>query len=221
VTADDPGRPATIDELLVGDDPADWERAGFHVDPDGACRIGSVRVRLVGSAGARGIVGWSLRDAPAVGPDLDGIPTTSSSTPPPVPARHPCGALSVDHVVILTPDGARTATAIAGATGLPVKRTRDTERDGIALQQRFLRAGEVILEVVSPAAVDATDDRPARVFGLALTVADIDALAELYGDALGRVRDAVQPGRRIATLRTRHLGLSTAVAFMSTGSEAG
>ena len=79
----------TIDEILVGDEPDAWRGAGFEVDPDGACRIGAVRVRLVGRAQGKRILGWSLRDIDASGltPDgdgdgelsVDGLPTTVST----------------------------------------------------------------------------------------------------------------------------------------------
>ena len=52
------------------------------------------------------------------------------------------------------------------------------------------------------------------IIGLAVSVvavADVDALA---GPLLGSARPAVQPGRRIATVR-REAGLSTALALMS------
>jgi hypothetical protein len=54
-----------------------------------------------------------------------------------------------------------------------------------------------------------------RFWGLAMTVADIDACAALLGDRLGPVKDAVQPGRRIATLRHEACGLTVPIAFMS------
>jgi hypothetical protein len=47
-----------------------------------------------------------------------------------------------------------------------------------------------------------------------VVVADLDVLAERLGDHLGAVHDAVQPGRRIASLG-RTAGLGQAVAFMS------
>ena len=51
----------TVDEIEVAD-PADaWTRAGFTVDSDAVCRIGDVRLRLVGRGRGTGIVGWSLR----------------------------------------------------------------------------------------------------------------------------------------------------------------
>ena len=68
----------TVDEFEVAD-PADaWTRAGFSVDSDAVCRVGGVRIRLVGRDRGTGIVGWSLRGLPSDGSidDLDGIPTT-------------------------------------------------------------------------------------------------------------------------------------------------
>jgi hypothetical protein len=46
-------------------------------------------------------------------------------------------------------------------------------------------------------------------------VADIDAAAALLGEHTGRVKDAVQRGRRITTLRHRDLGISVSTALMS------
>jgi hypothetical protein len=43
---------------------------------------------------------------------------------------------------------------------------------------------------------------------------DLDATAAVLGERLGAVRDAVQPGRRIATVR-REAGLGTPLAFMT------
>src|SRR5690349_18319235 len=101
----------TIDEILVGDPPEAWASAGFTVDDDGTCRIGTVRVRLVGREGGKRILGWSLRDAPdarlAAG-RLDGLPTTASTAPPADPAEHANGATYIDHVVLLSPNLPRT-----------------------------------------------------------------------------------------------------------------
>ena len=60
-----------------------------------------------------------------------------------------------------------------------------------------------------------TGPGPASFWGLALTVADIDAAAALLGEHLGPVTDAVQPGRRIATLRHEAVGIPVPVAFLS------
>ena len=68
----------------------------------------------------------------------------------------------------------------------------------------FVRFGPLIVEVVEAGG-------QARFWGLTVTVPDVDALA---GPLLGSVRPAVQPGRRIATVR-REAGLSVALALMS------
>jgi hypothetical protein len=205
----------TIDEILVGDPKEAWEAAGFSVDGDGTCRIGSVRVRLVGREGGKRILGWSLRDAPPArlaDGRLDGLPTTASGTAPAEPAQHPNGALLIDHVVVLSPDLARTTAALE-AVGVPQRGDRDTESYGPPMRQVFFRLGEVILEVVGQP--DTAGEGEPGFFGLAITVADLGAAGALLGEHLGTAKDAVQDGRRIATLRHRELGMSVATALMS------
>jgi hypothetical protein len=209
-----PGR-VTIDEITVGDPPQAWEAAGFTVDDDGTCRIGSVRVRLVGRDAGKRILGWSLRGAAAGsldGDDLDGLPTTPSASEPAEPAEHPNGCIAIDHVVVLTPHLDRTVAAFE-RTGLDVRGTRDADTYGAPMRQVFFRLGEVVLEVVG--APDTPGEGAAGFFGLAHTTSDLDGAARLLGDHLGDIKDAVQPGRRIATLRHRDLGMSVATALMS------
>lgn len=209
------GMGVTIDEILVGDPREAWEAAGFSVDDDGVCRIGTVRVRLVGRDGGKRILGWSLRDAPAArlaDGTLDGLPATTSSAEPAEPATHANGARHIDHVVLLSPDLARTAAAIE-ALGVPARGERDADTYGAPMRQVFFRLGEVILELVGqPDAAGAGDP---GFFGLAITVDDLDAAAALLGPHLGDIKDAVQEGRRIATLRHRDVGMSVATALMS------
>jgi hypothetical protein len=81
------------------------------------------------------------------------------------------------------------------------------------MRQLFFRLGEVILEVVGQPDVAGAGDP--GFFGLAITVADLDATARSLGEHLGTPKDAVQAGRRIATLRHRDIGMSVATAFMS------
>jgi hypothetical protein len=203
-----------LDELVVGDEPDAWRGAGFTVDDDGVCRVGAVRIRLVGRADGNRIRSWSLRGLPAGTTDVDGIPSAASDQGAPEPAEHANGVLSIDHVVLVTPDMART-TANLESLGIELRRTReiDASQYGFPAQQCFFRVGEPILEVVG--ATEANGDGPAGFFGLAYTVADIDALPGLFGDSLGRVKDAVQEGRRIATLRHKEHDMSVATAFMS------
>jgi hypothetical protein len=205
----------TIDQILVGDPRQAWEAAGFAVDDDGTCRIGSVRVRLVGRDGGKRILGWSLRGAPPArlaDGVVDGLPTTASDAGPAAPGVHPNGASHIDHVVLLSPDLARTTTALR-ALGIDPRGERDTDTYGAPMRQVFFRLGEVILELVGQP--DATGDGDPGFFGLAITVTDLDGSAALLGEHLGSIKDAVQDGRRIATLRHRDLGMSVATALMS------
>lgn len=203
-----------VGELLVADAPEAWRAAGFTVD-DGVCTVGTVRIRLVGPGAGPGVVGWSLRGAPDGLTDLDGIPATPAPADngpgPGKPASHANGTEVIDHVVVLTPDLGRTTTALA-ALGLEPRRERDGELGGRPMRQVFYRLGEVILEVVGPPGEEG--EGPAELWGVTFTVGDIDATAAFLGDRVGRVKDAVQPGRRITTLR-RGAGLSVAIAFLS------
>lgn len=202
-----------IDELLIADPPEAWEALGFTVEGD-LCRIGTVRVRLVGRERGSGVIGWSLRGLAGElpGGELDGLPTTPSTTPESGPAEHALGVTHLDHVVLASPNLARTVDALR-AIGLVPRRQRDTELGGAPLRQVFYRLGEVILELIgSP---DTTGPGPATFWGLTHVVDDIDASAAMLGEHAGRVKDAVQPGRRITTVRHRALGLSVATALIT------
>ena len=207
--------PVTLDELTVADSPAAWREVGFAVDGD-LCVVGETRIGLAGGGQGRGITEWSLRGIAASG-DLDGIPTARSERPPPDTApAHPNGVAALDHVVVITPDLERTIAAIEAA-GLDLRRIRDEPTPAGAPRQAFFRLGAVILEVVQepPEAIErAGGDHPAFFWGLAFTAPDLDATVASLGDRVGEVRDAIQPGRRIATLR-RSAGLSLPVALMT------
>jgi hypothetical protein len=205
----------TINAIDIADPPEAWASAGFTVGDDATCVVGQVRLRLVGRDGDRKrILSWSLRGVPTGTESIDGLATTTSDEPLPSPVTHANGAELIDHVVISSPDVDRTIAAL-NAVGLDTLRTRnvDPEQYGFEARQTFFRLGEVILELIGPN--EPRGDGLAAFFGLAYTVSDIDALPELYGEHLGRVKDAVQPGRRITTLRHKELGLSVATAFMS------
>ncbi len=201
-----------VDELLVADEPHAWTSAGFDVDPDGTCRIGGVRVRLVGRDRGFGIVGWSLRGLEPTDGLLDGVPTTRSEHGPATPGTHPNGVVAIDHVVLLSPDVSRTVGAFVDL-GVEPRRERAGELGGQPIRQVFFRLGEVIVEVVgSP---ETATEGPASLWGITYVVADIEASAAYLGAHAGRVKDAVQPGRRIATVRHRELGLSVRTALIS------
>jgi hypothetical protein len=211
----------TIDAIVIADPPETWTAAGFTVEDDGTCQVGSVRLRLAGPDAGKRIVSWVLRDIPASTPSIDGLPTEATDEPAPASAgpHHDNGVEFIDHLVILSPDVDRTIAAL-NAVGIETRRTRkiDAEQYGFEARQTFFRMGEVILELIGPnEPMDDAAERPAGFFGLAYTVSDLDATAALLSDHIGNVKDAVQPGRRITTLRHKNLGMSVATAFMSPG----
>jgi catechol 2,3-dioxygenase-like lactoylglutathione lyase family enzyme len=226
-------------ELGIAADPNAWRDVGFAVDEAGVCRIGRVQLRIDPRAGALGLRSWVLADVPD--PDLtdvDGIPTTIEPPPsgrvqsaeraqpaeralPPeraVPDLHPLGAVVIDHVVVVTPDLPRTIAAVERGLGLSLRRVRDSDAGGgrraggTPMRQAFFWLGEVVLEVVGGAEPDPRGG-PARGYGIAITVDDLDAATARLEDRIGPAKDAVQPGRRIATIR-KQAGLVVPVALM-------
>jgi hypothetical protein len=205
----------TIDELAVADEPGAWEALGFELDGD-TLVVGEVRIRAAAEDAGKGLVGWSLRGA--AGTELDGLPTATSERPAPARApAHPNGVTGLDHVVAITPRLERTIAALEAA-GLDLRRIREEPTPAGAPRQAFFRLGSTIFEVVGePAEVAERNgpDRPTFFWGLAFVAADLDAtVATLGAERVSEVREAIQPGRRIATLR-RPAGLSLPVALMT------
>ena len=184
---------------------------GFTIDEEGVCAVDGVAIRL-GSAG-RKISGWAVAGVEG-GVVLDGLPTVPAP-PPADPGSHANGTVALDHLVVLSPDPDRTIEAL-GVHGIEPRRQRHTDQYGPPFTQTFFRLGRPILELIGPDAPAGSE--PARFYGVAFTVEDLHATSALLGDRLGRVKDAVQPDRRIATLR-REAGAGIPLAFMSPGGD--
>lgn len=208
----------TIEELVVADAPESWAALGFAVEGE-ACNLGGVQIRLAGPDVGRGLVGWSLRGVETT--ELDGLETAQADEPAPSetavePTPHPNGITAIDHVVAITPQLERTIAALQAA-GLDLRRIREEPTPAGAPRQAFFRLGPTILEVVQePADVVERDGagRPAFFWGLALLAPDIDTTVAGLADCVSEIRPAVQPDRRIATLR-RSAGLALPVALMT------
>jgi hypothetical protein len=175
-----------------------------------------VRLRLAGDRAGQGIVGWSLRGVSTTA--LDGLPTSRSDTPVPDAApEHPNGVERIDHVVVFSPQLDRTVHALQAA-GLDLRRVREEPTPAGAPRQAFFRLGSEILEVIQIPARDVEaaggPDGSARLWGLAFTVSDLDRTVSELAGHVSAPRDAVQPGRRIATLR-RSAGLAVPVALIT------
>ena len=178
----------TARSISVPDAAAAWEPLGFSI-AGGATQVGGVRIAF-GAAQMEVAVEGLRTERP------DGLPLVRADAAAGGPApRHPNGAIVVDHVVALTDDLRRTVAALMAA-GVDLRR----EQPPMA----FFRLGELILELVQP------DGAHPGFWGLVVVVPDLGAV----GPLLGEPKDAVQPGRRIATVR-RDAGLLTALAFMT------
>lgn len=210
---------ARVAELAIAADPDAWRAVGFEVDASGVLVLGGIRLRLTGgisdaegehhpaSGSSGGITGWVLADAPdPTVTDIDGLVTAHTTVGEQPPGAHPNGVSSIDHVVVYTPDLERTCAAIEASTGAPLKRIREVG----TLRQGFHRLGELIVEVVTFPGVSSPR---AAFWGLAFNAIDLDALYARCGEAaMTAPKDAVQPGRRIASFReTAGLGVPVAV----------
>ena len=135
--------------------------------------------------------------------------TVAPSNASPQFALHIVG---VDHVVVLADDVRATCSEIEQQSGAPLKRVKESDR-GV---QGFHRWGSVILEVVERRLVAPTDSATtASYWGLVVVVDQLDeAAAHLGPDVIGAPKPAVQPGRRIATVRSG-AGLGVPLALMS------
>jgi catechol 2,3-dioxygenase-like lactoylglutathione lyase family enzyme len=206
----------TIDELTVADSPEAWHAVGFAVE-NGECVVGDVRIRLAGAGAEGGPLAWSLRDTGTA--ELDGLPTRRSDRPPPDPSRmpHPNRITAIDHVVAITPALERTIAALEAA-GFDLRRVREEPTPAGAPRQAFFRLGATILEVVQepPEAIERGGgvDRPAFFWGLAFLTPEIEETVARLGEHVSEIRPAIQPGRRIATLR-RSAGLAVPVALIT------
>jgi hypothetical protein len=203
-------RMAAARELVIADEPAAWAALGFAPGDDGAFALGGLRVRLAGRAAGHGVVAAQVDGLVRERPDglpllrppgAASAPATPASAPDAGASVHPNGALAIDHLVALTDDVDRTAEALASAGGDVRRRGGPPE---LPAPMAFVRFGELIVEVAQAGG-------PARFWGLTVMVADLDAIA---GPLLGTARPAVQPRRRIATVRSA-AGLSVALAFMA------
>lgn len=189
--------PPSVTGLRVpgGSDP--WSAAGFSIThgstDNGTIDLGNLTI--VPTSGLEEAELLTNGDAPS----------TMRST------SHPNGIDNVDHLVIM----ARELDALRAEineSGWTVRRERPTAMAGIDIVQLFVIAGDVLLEMIAPASGTGTVE---GVWGLAVTAHDIDSTAAWFGEQCGPVTDAVQSGRRIATLRHEALALPLPIAVMS------
>jgi hypothetical protein len=215
VSADAAARPRLV-ALELRAEPDAWRAAGFTVGEDGRCRIGTTDLVLSGGDG--GFAGWTIADAIPGDDGLDGVATRVADDAAPVSdeavATHANGITAIDHVVLATPDTARTFATLEAA-GFALRRVRDAGTPQRPLRQGFLLFADVLLEVVGPPEpAPGTADAAAALWGVTLVAADLAVAAASFGDTLGAARAAVQAGREIAVV-DRSAGLGVRVALMT------
>lgn len=209
-----------ISELHLAADPGAWAAMGFTVNDD-AVRLGSVRLRLDPSlepSPAGGASAWTLTGVSSDMANFDGLPhadpgPTVNDAMQPAESDHPNSAVAIDHLVVFSPDLERTIAAFE-SVGVRCRRIREVGPAEAQLRQAFFRFAEVIVEVVQVPEAKAGPNGAATFWGLTLVVADLDDAAQMLGENLGEARDAVQPGRRIATFR-KAAGLGLPVALIT------
>lgn len=196
-------------EIRIAADPAGWVRLGLTQAADGSIQVGTIRLRFVDGDG--GVVAWGLDGLPAEHAgvtEIDGLPTYAAPAPVGPPPSNEMHAVGFDHLIVTTSSLDRTCQAIGDITGEAIKRIREIGE----IRQGFHRLGEAVIEVVESPKV--TLDH-AGFGGLVINVADLDGLCERLGeDVVSPAKNAVQPGRRIASVR-QPVGLGLAVALMS------
>ena len=219
-----------LTELVLDVPVAPWRDFGFVIRPHsdhlhtviaGVRFVFSPAHVTPGEGPVAGITSWAFDDESArrsgdadrrdvaTGFDVDGL-TTRFAPAPTETVDEGLQATAIDHVVVTTPSLERTCGAIEASLGFPLKRTRDA---GGGVRQGFHRVGPVIIEVVERPDLGA--DEPARLWGVVFTVDDLDDITTRLGpDKIGTPKDAVQPGRRIATVRSG-AGLVVPVALMT------
>lgn len=187
---------------------AAWQAVGLPL-VDGVAIVDGIAIRMrEPSPGepAR-IERWVLADCPTEVADIDGLPTAHGE--PPVPSGRGEGLLAgsrFDHLVVMTSSLERTCGAIEEATAAPLKRIREVG----PIRQGFHRLGGLIIEVVESTQVTAPH---ASFWGFVLIVDHLhEVCAALGPDLISLPKQAVQPGRQIATFRQgAGLGLPTAL----------
>lgn len=214
----------TIADLWLSSSIEPWHRLGFSSfsvrQPDGLS-VSCISIAGLGfrflpeiaepSASGSYATGWTVRSDDATTHSVDGVATRVIAELQPMPElTHQFAVTAIDHVVITTGSLERTCGAITEQLGLPLKRIRDA---GHGVRQGFHRAGSLILEIVERP--DLAPETSAEIWGVVFVVDDLDsAIAWLGPDAIGAPRDAVQHGRRIASVK-KDVGLGLPVALMS------
>jgi len=205
-------------KLTIGETAETWSSAGFEVMelPNGSpgCQLGSVQIQF-NATGAQGILSAVVFGLHGMIDSLqfdteNGLSPTHNNAH--LPSIHPNGVSRIDHLVVTTTDCDRTTDAFE-ANGILPRRVRTFGDDGSKMRQTFFWLGDVILELVGPHASE--DKGQTKFWGLALISDDLRTTADYLGSRCTPIKPAVQSGRKITTIKTREIGITTPLAVMS------
>ena len=210
--------------ITVGGRAAPWHDIGIvsgllgdvRLNIDESLPVGLHHLDLVGcptrASHIAGLPVVHVDDAQALDTQVVGTQVVETVAPSNAAPQFVLHIVGLDHVVVLADDVRATCDEIAAQSGAPLKRVKEGDR-GV---QGFHRWGSVILEVVERRLVAPSDSATtAAYWGLVVVVDQIDEVATHLGpDVIGAPKPAVQPGRRIATVRSG-AGLGVPLALMS------
>ena len=198
----------SIVELHIGDEPQVWKNLGFRVE-NKRCRVGTIDLVFDQGSKGPGIHSWVLQNAES--PNFGSIKTMSQdfiSTE--LALDHPNGCFGIDHVVLRVPEFGRGRIALE-QIGALVGEPEAISKSGPTILRSAVNMGEVVVELIGPEQLDPIASW--ALWGLVMSVREVDECAKLLGPAVGKVKPAVQKNKCITTVR-KEAGASAAIAFL-------
>ena len=179
--------------VVVGDEPGSWATAGFTVHDD-RVRIGSTTIVCDPGVG----YGIATVGIDGLTDTVDGLPIGLVEAPVTPAAEHDNRVTGFDHLVAMSPSidrtaGRRSMPACNGAEPAASRwAARPADRTSSLVMSFSNSSGSTV-----PGAGD-------DILGPALECDDLGFAARRLGEALGTVKDAVQPGRRTRRCEPRN-----------------
>lgn len=203
-----------ISEINLGEDPGKWEKIGFSVRSESSGKsvlLGNTKLNFINSPLSTGIISISVV---GIEGNVDSLAFESPQTSLPIlqTSTHPNQVNRIDHLVVTTPDPDKTTAALNKA-GIALRGVRKFGNTPNQTRQSFFWLGDVILELVGPD--QATKGGKPEFWGLALVSSDIDETSKYLGQLCTPLKDAVQAGRKITTIKTLDQSIGTSIAIMS------
>ncbi|MDG1844838.1 MAG: hypothetical protein P8J01_00425 [Acidimicrobiales bacterium] len=215
---------AQLLQLTICGEAAAWKSVGFNVidigNGNSICSVGGVKIYFENDTLNKGIWRIGTKRISGVIDSLkfdDLSVERSFSDNHSVLSDHPNGITGIDHLVVTTPNCNRTTKAFE-ETGMAVRKVRTFGKIGSETRQTFFWLGNVILELVGSNTKE--DEGPPSIWGIAFVSKNIEETVNFLGDTCTPLKPAIQPGRRITTIKTQEFDIYNALAVMSPHGEA-